>query len=84
MDRLGRRGFILNDIRRGLPGFAAAWVSSRLGTRNRLTRHDAPLSVLRAYTPDELHELLDRAGIDNATITTHPWFRMAAVWTASP
>jgi len=79
MDRLARRGFILNDLRRGRIGYAAAWIASRLTTRNRLTRNDAPLSVLRAYTPAELGDLLRRAGIDDATISTHPWFRMAAV-----
>lgn len=81
MDRVARVGFILNDLRRDRLGYAAAWLASRLTTRNRLTRNDAPLSVLRAYTPTELGELLDRAGIENATITTHPWFRMAAVRT---
>lgn len=81
MDRLARTGFILNDLRRGRLGYAAAWVAARLTTRNRLTRHDAPLSVRRAYTPKELADLLHRAGIDNAEISTHPWFRMAAVKT---
>ncbi|MDQ3413261.1 MAG: methyltransferase domain-containing protein [Chloroflexota bacterium] len=79
MDRLARAGFILNDLRRGRPGYAAAWIASRLTTRNRLTRHDAPLSVRRAYTPAELASLLRRAGVSNVTITTHPWFRMAAL-----
>lgn len=79
MRRLGRAGFILNDLKRGRLGFAAAWIASRLTTRNRLTRNDAPLSVRRAYTPRELAGLLDRAGIPDVTISTHPWFRMAAV-----
>ena len=79
MNRLAGTGFILNDLRRSRPGHAAAWIASRLTTRNRLTRHDAPLSVLRAYTPSELEALLARAGITGAVISTHPWFRMAAV-----
>lgn len=79
MDRLSRAGFILNDIRRSAAGFVAAWAASRLATRNRLTRHDMPLSVRRAYTPDELRALLRRAGIANATVSAHPLFRMAAV-----
>lgn len=79
MDRLARVGFILNDLRRERVGFAAAWLASRVTTRNRLTRNDAPLSVRRAYTPPELQEMLQRAGIENATVSTHPWFRMAAV-----
>lgn len=81
MNRLARTGFILNDLRRGWLGYAAAWIASRLTTRNRLTRHDAPLSVLRAYTPAELEALLARAGISDAMISTHLWFRMAAVST---
>lgn len=80
MKRLARRGFILNDLRRSRPGYAAARLAAMTTTRNRLTRHDAPLSVQRAYTPDELRDLLHRASVDDATITTHPWFRMAAVW----
>jgi ubiquinone/menaquinone biosynthesis C-methylase UbiE len=79
MNRLSRTGFIVNDIRRCLAGFVAAWGASRIATRNRLTRHDMPLSVLRAYTPDELRALLRQAGIPDATVTTHPLFRMAAV-----
>lgn len=82
MHRLGRHGFILNDLRRGRAGFVAAWLASLVTTRNRLTRNDAPLSVRRAYTPSELASLLDRAGVEGATITTHPWFRMAAVFKA--
>lgn len=81
MYRLGRNGFILNDLKRGRLGFAAAWIASRLTTRNRLTRNDAPLSVRRAYTPAELGVLLSRAGVQDASITTHLWFRMAAVFT---
>ncbi len=79
MDRLARHGFVLNDIRRSAPGYLAAWISSRLATRNRLTRHDMPLSVLRAYTPAELAALLAQAGIAGATVARHPLFRMTAV-----
>ena len=79
MERLSRTGFILNDIRRDAVGYVAAWIASRVATRNRLTRHDMSLSVLRAYTPDELQVLLREAGIPRATVTTLPLFRMAAV-----
>jgi ubiquinone/menaquinone biosynthesis C-methylase UbiE len=80
MRRLARVGFIVNDIRRSAPGYAAAWIASRLATRNRLTRHDMPLSVRRAYTPRELRALLQEAGATGAAVTTHPLFRMAAVY----
>jgi ubiquinone/menaquinone biosynthesis C-methylase UbiE len=79
MNRLARLGFIVNDLRRTQLAYLGARLAGRFTTRNRLTRHDAPLSVLRAYTPEELRELLHRAGIHDATIRTHRWFRMAAV-----
>lgn len=79
MDRLARHGFILNDLHRSRLGYLAAWIASRLTTRNRLTRNDAPLSVKRAFTPDELRSLLQQAGIDSAEISRHLWFRMVAV-----
>lgn len=79
MNRLARAGFILNDLARGRLGYGAAWVAAHLTTGNRLTRNDAPLSVRRAYTPSELEAMLRRAGINDATISRHAWFRMAAV-----
>lgn len=79
MRRLSRIGFIVNDLRRGRLGFVAAWLAARLTTRNRLTRNDAPLSIRRAYTPRELRAMLAAAGVADARIATHRWFRMAAV-----
>lgn len=79
MNRLARCGFILNDLRRSKLGYAAAWIAAHLTTRNRLTRNDAPLSVRRAYTPDELRHLILQAGIDRASISTSLWFRMVAI-----
>lgn len=79
MDRLARHGFILNDLHRSRPGYIAAWLAAHVTTRNRLTRHDAPLSVRRAYTVPELEDLLHQAGISDAGILRRPWFRMAAL-----
>jgi ubiquinone/menaquinone biosynthesis C-methylase UbiE len=83
MDRLARKGFIVNDLRRSRLGYIAAWIAARLTTRNRLTRNDAPLSVRRAYTPSELEDLLHDAGVTGTAISTHLWFRMAAVKTGA-
>lgn len=79
MNRLARAGLIVNDLSRSRAGYIAAWLAAHLTTRNRLTRHDAPLSVRRAYTVHELDDLLHLAGIDHAMTSTHSWFRMAAV-----
>lgn len=79
MRRLARVGVVVNDLYRSRAGYIAAWAAARLTTRNRLTRNDAPLSVLRAYTPDELRILLHQAGFTSPSITRHLWFRMTAV-----
>lgn len=79
MDRLSRVGFLVNDLARSRPGYIGAWLVGRLATRNRITRHDAPLSALRAYTPDELRRMLMQAGVKDVEVRTSPWFRMAAV-----
>ncbi len=78
MDRVSRVGFIVNDLARSRPGYIGAWLVGRLATRNRITRHDAPLSALRAYTPDELRTLLTLAGVMDAEVRSSPWFRMSA------
>ncbi len=78
MDRVSRVGFIVNDLARSRPGYFGARLVARFATRNRVTRHDAPLSALRAYTPEELRMLMDVAGIEDVDITRHRWFRMAA------
>ncbi len=78
MDRVSRVGFIVNDLARSRPGYIGAWLVARFATRNRITRHDAPLSALRAYTPEELRTLLDMAGVTDVEIRRCRWFRMAA------
>lgn len=62
MRRVGRRALVVNDLERSRAGLAGAWLFSRALTTNRLTRHDAPLSVRRAYTPREAQELAHEAG----------------------
>jgi hypothetical protein len=56
-----------------------AWLLGNVTTRNRLTRNDAPLSILRAWTPDELRAMAKEAGLRDATVTAHAFWRMALV-----
>ena len=63
MRRVARRGVVVNDLRRGwVPLLATAIAVAVLG-RCRATRHDGLLSVRRAYTVDELGDLLGAAGL---------------------
>lgn len=53
---------VVTDLIRAPLTYAAVFVFSRVFSRNRLTRHDGPLSVRRAYTLDEAASLAARAG----------------------
>jgi ubiquinone/menaquinone biosynthesis C-methylase UbiE len=73
--RVARLSPIVCDLRRSELAYAAAWLWSRT-SRNRLTRHDAPLSVRRAYTPAEALELARAAGWRAPRLQRDPFFRM--------
>lgn len=83
MRRVARRGVIVNDLARSWSGYVGAWLLGTLITRNRLTRHDAPLSVLRAWTPEELRIMAVDAGMTGVTVSSHPFCRQALVSDAS-
>ena len=75
---LARIGFIINDIYRSQGAWYMAWILTHLTTSNRLTRHDGPASVLRAFTPAELRRMSNMAGVD-AVVHKHPFWRAALV-----
>ncbi len=78
MERMSRLGFIVNDIYRSQGAWYMAWVLARLTTPNKLTHHDGPASVYRAFTPAEIGRIARNAGIP-LKIYTHPFWRVAAV-----
>jgi ubiquinone/menaquinone biosynthesis C-methylase UbiE len=63
MARVARLGVVVNDLDRRRLGWLGAWLMGHLLTRNRYTRTDAPLSVARAYRPDEMTAMLRSAGL---------------------
>jgi ubiquinone/menaquinone biosynthesis C-methylase UbiE len=75
MRRVARITPLVCDLRRSGAAFAATWLWSRT-SRNRLTRHDAPLSVRRAYTPGEALALAREAGWRAPRVRREPFFRM--------
>jgi len=76
MRRVARLTPVVTDLRRSRAAWAGASILTALFTRNRLTRHDAPLSVLRAYTPVEASQLARDAGWRNPRVTLAPFYRM--------
>jgi ubiquinone/menaquinone biosynthesis C-methylase UbiE len=81
--RVTRRGFILNDLRRDRVAAALIWVLTRVLGAHPITQHDAPLSVLRAYTPRELQDIFNDASLPGqVAIVCAPMFRVVAVYRA--
>jgi len=76
--RVARSAVLINDLRRSWLHLAAVYAGFPL-YRSRLTRHDAPASVRRAYTPDELEAILKRTRAHRIEIRNHYFFRMGAI-----
>ncbi len=76
MRRVARITPIVADLTRSTLAYAATWLYARAASRNRLTRHDAPLSVRRAYAPDEAVALARDAGWRAPSVRREAFFRM--------
>jgi hypothetical protein len=74
--RVAATGIVVCDIARSWPAYAGARLLTTLIMRNPLTRHDAPVSVRRAYRCDELHTLAVRAGLPSFQIVSRFPFRL--------
>lgn len=68
MRAAARRGVVVNDLLRTRLTVALVWLATRLFARHRFARHDGPLSVRRAYAPDELRALAEKAGITRLAV----------------
>lgn len=71
INRVARGGFVVNDVLRSWPAYAGAIADTWLIGRNRLARHDGPLSVLRSFTWPEFHDLAAAAGLEHVEIRRH-------------
>lgn len=63
MGRVARLGIVINDLDRTRAGWIGAWLLGHVLTANRYSRHDAPLSVRRAYRPQEAAAMVHAAGL---------------------
>ncbi len=78
--RVARYAVIVSDLERSFPAYLGAWLLTHTLMPNRLTRHDAPASVRRAYTASEVRVLAEQAGLHAAAIRTAFPFRQILVW----
>jgi SAM-dependent methyltransferase len=79
MFRLARRGVVINDLHRHPLAHGAIRACSRLVWRNRLIRHDGPISVLRGFRRTDFEDYLRRLGSPRAEIRWRWAFRWSVV-----
>lgn len=73
MAEIARVGVVVNDLRRHwLPWTLIRWLTGAF-SKNRLIRHDAPLSVARAFAADDWPRLGEAAGLDLVARKTWAW-----------
>ena len=74
MLRVARRGYIIMDLRRSWIAYALVRILTTVFGRNRITRYDGPLSVLKAFTAAELAALASAAGAGSFAISREPFW----------
>jgi ubiquinone/menaquinone biosynthesis C-methylase UbiE len=74
--RVARLTPLVCDLRRSALASAATRLFVAFFARNRLTKHDAPLSARRAYTPAEALDLARAAGWSAPRVRRYPFARM--------
>lgn len=63
MERVARRGWLVSDIRRAWSAWLLIRAILAVIRANRLTRHDGPASVLRAYSVAEYRAMPEALGL---------------------
>jgi ubiquinone/menaquinone biosynthesis C-methylase UbiE len=76
--RVCRRATLINDLIRSRLHLTLVYLGLPL-FRSRITWHDAPASVRRAYTVDEMHQLLSPLPAQRIEIRRHYLYRMGAL-----
>jgi 2-polyprenyl-3-methyl-5-hydroxy-6-metoxy-1,4-benzoquinol methylase len=79
LGRVAAIGYMIMDIRRSWVAWLLIAILTRIFSRNKLTRYDGPLSVLRSYTVTELGALADKAGLAGRRIVRKPFWLMVLV-----
>ncbi len=74
-----REGFVINDLQRSPIAYYSVWILTRLLNGSALSKNDGPVSVLRAFTRNELEKLMQNAGLIVFTIQWRWAFRYLVV-----
>jgi ubiquinone/menaquinone biosynthesis C-methylase UbiE len=73
MWRIAKRRVIVNDLHRHAVAYFSIRALTRLFSRSRMVKHDAPVSVLRAFRRDELADIARQAGVPARVYRSFPY-----------
>jgi hypothetical protein len=76
--RVSRRAVVINDLIRSRLHLVLTYLGLPL-FRSRITWHDAPASVRRAYTRTEMRQILQNVCNCRIEVSTHYLYRMGIV-----
>jgi len=74
-----KTGFVINDLHRHWLAYYGVYLITHLLNGTALSKNDGPVSVLRAFKADEIHALLQKAGIFNYSVSWKWAFRYLVV-----
>jgi 2-polyprenyl-3-methyl-5-hydroxy-6-metoxy-1,4-benzoquinol methylase len=80
MARAARRAVVVSDLVRSTWNRWMVWWGSRLLSRSPVVHFDGPVSVDAAFTPEELRNLAEAAGLSPVTIRMQWPARMLMCW----
>jgi ubiquinone/menaquinone biosynthesis C-methylase UbiE len=73
MWRIAKKRVIVNDLHRRAVAYFSIRALTLLLSRSRMVRHDAPVSVLRAFHRSELSEIARQAGVPARVYRSFPY-----------
>lgn len=79
LKRVSKGCVFVTDLIRSRLGYFGIWILVHAWLRHPMTRHDALLSVRRAFTRPEMENMAEKAAWENFQACGLPWFRQA-VW----
>jgi len=80
--RVAGRAVVINELERCWPNYMGArLLATTVWRANTMSRHDGPISVLRAFTPAELRDDLRAAGLQDVRVERRFFYRLVAMGT---
>lgn len=77
--RVARKGIIINDLQRSYFALLGIKILTALFSKSQMVKNDAPLSVKRGFTKQEIIKLLSDIGLSNFVIKKKWAFRWMVV-----